>query len=499
MGDPASTPDHLAHSCLMTPSALIGLVAGVAVLLLTLIVEAPAGLTAQGWHTLGLALLMAIWWSTEPIPIGVTALLPLVLLPLIGGGDIASAATPYANPLVFLFLGGFLLAAGIKRWGLHRRLAYSVVHAIGTEPRRLVLGFMVATGTISMGISNTAAVVLMLPVATSVIAALAEAHGTDDGNVHNFSRALLLGLAYGASIGGMGTLIGTPPNALLAGYLAESHGIDLSFAAWAAVGIPLVIVFLPLGWMVLTRLAFPVSAAFSASMKADDVVSKLACAGSMSPAEWRVAIVFMAAAALWITRPLLNGVPGLEYLSDPGIALAGALALFLIPNGLGGRGQFLLRWQDAQEIPWSVLLLFGGGLALASAMDRSGLAQWIGAALAAIDGLTPFAFLLLLTLTVVMLTELASNTATVAALLPVVTTMAAATGIDLVVLAAAVALGASCAFMLPVATPPNAIVFSTGELRVADMMKAGFYMNILSVLLVAAAARLLAPVLATLG
>ncbi len=499
MGDAPNTPDQHPPTGLMAPSALIGLVAGAAVLLLTLIMEPPAGLSAQGWHTLGLALLMAIWWSTEPIPIGVTALLPLVLLPLIGGGDIAGAATPYANPLVFLFLGGFLLAAGIKRWGLHRRLAYSVVSAIGTEPRRLVLGFMVATGTISMGISNTAAVVLMLPVATSVVAALAGAHGADDKNVHRFSRALLLGLAYGASIGGMGTLIGTPPNALLAGYLAESHGIDLSFAAWAAVGVPLVIVFLPLGWLVLTRLAFPVSAEFSASMKADDVVSKLACAGPMSAAERRVAIVFMAAAALWITRPLLNGVPGLEYLSDPGIALAGALALFLIPNGLGGRGQFLLRWQDAQEIPWSVLLLFGGGLSLASAMDRSGLAQWIGTALASIDGLSPFAFLLLLTLTVVMLTELASNTATVAALLPVVATMAAATGIDLVVLASAVALAASCAFMLPVATPPNAIVFSTGELRVADMMKAGVYMNILSVILVAAGALLLAPVLAAFG
>ena len=499
MGDPTSAPVNHPDVSLLAPSALIGLLTGAAVLLATLLIEPPAGLSVQGWHTLGLALLMAIWWSTEPLPIGVTALLPLVVLPLIGEGDIGNAATPYANPLVFLFLGGFLLAAGIKRWGLHRRLAYSVVHAIGTEPRRLVLGFMVATGMISMGISNTAAVVLMLPVATSVIAALAAAHGAQDEDVHRFSRALLLGLAYGASIGGMGTLIGTPPNALLAGYLAESHGIDLSFAAWAAVGVPLVLVFLPLGWLVLTRLAFPVSREFSTSMKADDVVSRLAAGEPMSPAEWRVAMVFAAAAALWITRPLLNGVPGLERLSDPGIAIACALALFLIPNGLGGRGQFLLRWQDAQQIPWSVLLLFGGGLSLASAMDESGLAQWIGTALASFDGLSPFAFLLMLTLTVVLLTELASNTATVAALLPVVATMAAATGIDLVVLASAVTLAASCAFMLPVATPPNAIVFSTGELRVADMMKAGAYMNILSVILVAAGALLLAPVLSAIG
>lgn len=499
MADPSSAPVNRPDASLLAPSALIGLVTGAAILLATLLIEPPAGLSAQGWHTLGLALLMAVWWSTEPIPIGVTALLPLILLPLIGQGDINTAATPYANPLVFLFLGGFLLSAGVKRWGLHRRLAYSVVQAIGTEPRRLVLGFMVATGTISMWISNTAAVVLMLPVATSVIAVLTEAHGDASADVHRFSRSLLLGLAYGASIGGMGTLIGTPPNALLAGYLAENHGIDLSFAAWAAVGIPLVVVFLPLGWLVLTRLAFPVSARFSASMKADDVVSKLSSGEPASPAEWRVAIVFLVAATLWITRPLLNGVQGLDNLSDPGIALACAFALFLVPNGLAGRGQFLLRWHDAQQIPWSVLLLFGGGLSLASAMDRSGLAQWIGTALASVDGLSPFAFLLLLTLTVVLLTELASNTATVAALLPVVSTMAAATGIDLVVLASAVALAASCAFMLPVATPPNAIVFSTGELRVADMMKAGLYMNILSVVLVAAGALLLAPVLSAIG
>jgi hypothetical protein len=242
---------------LLSRGSAIGLLAGLAIFAAVLALPPPAGLPVAGWHTLGLALFMAVWWTTEPVPIGVTALLPLIVLPLLGVADIAAAAAPYANPLVFLFLGGFLLAACVKRWGLHRRIAYGVVVRVGTDPRRLILGFMLASGFLSMWISNTAAVILLLPVAMSVIAAVENAIGTN-GQTRRFALALLLGLAYAASIGGMGTLIGTPPNALLAGYLNERHGIDLSFAAWSAMAVPLAAIFLPLAWLLLTRMVFPI-------------------------------------------------------------------------------------------------------------------------------------------------------------------------------------------------------------------------------------------------
>jgi sodium-dependent dicarboxylate transporter 2/3/5 len=425
---------------------------------------------------------------------GITALMPLIVLPLLGVADIGTAAAPYASPLLFLFLGGFLLAAGVKRWGLHRRLAHAIVRSIGCEPRHLVLGFMVAVGFLSMWISNTAAVVLMLPVAVSVISAAEETQGAPE-DVRRFALALLLGLAYAASIGGVGTLIGTPPNALLAGYLRERHGIDLSFAVWSAVAMPLVAIFLPLSSIVLTRLVFPIPDTLTMALRGGKLLEGMATYGSMSSAERRVALIFGVTAGLWITRPLLNKLPGFEGLSDPGIALICATALFLIPSGEAPHNRFLMSWEEARDIPWQVLLLFGGGLSLASAMDSSGLAGWIGHGIAGLGGMPPLLFLLLLTATVVMLTELASSTATVAALLPIVSTIATASGMDLVTVSAAVAMAASCAFMLPVATPPNALVFATGHVTVAAMMRAGLVMNLLSIMLVSLAALLLAPLL----
>ena len=448
---------------MLPPAALWGLVAGVAVLAASFVVPPPGELPLAGWRVLGLALMMAIWWSTEPVPIGVTSLLPLIVLPLAGIGDIAAAAASYGNPLVFLFLGGLMLAAAVQRWGLHARLAHAVVRAIGTGPQRLVLGFMLASALLSMWISNTAAVVLMLPVAVSVIAAF---EGQDDGDgnasttdTRRFALALLLGLAFGASIGGVGTLIGTPPNALLAGYLLDSHGIDLSFAAWSMVGLPLVAVFLPLAWLVLTRLVYPVAAAGASEGETDRLLADLR-PGPLGRGEARVALVFAAAATLWMTRPLLNRLPGLEGLSDAGIALLCAGALYLIPAGQG-KARPLLTWDEGKRIPWQVLLLFGGGLSLAGAMERSGLAVWIGEAFAAMGAMAPLLFLLML--------------------------------------AAAVAMAASCAFMLPAATPPNAIVFATGHVTVAAMIRAGVWLNLLSVTLVTLAALTLAPLLPGAG
>ncbi len=479
---------------LLTTGAAAGLLAGVLLLAATLVMPPPAGLPLDGWRTLGLALMMAVWWTTEPVPVGVTALLPLIVLPLLGIGDIGSAAAPYASPLVFLFLGGFLLAAAVQRWGLHRRLAHAAVRVIGSEPRRLALGFMVATGFLSMWISNTAAVVLMLPVAVSVISAVEDARDCDAA-ARSFAVALLLGLAYAASIGGIGTLIGTPPNALLAGYLRERHGLDLSFAAWSAVAMPLVFVFLPLTWLVLTRLLHPLAPGAASRIDGSRLVARLAAAGEMTAAERRVGLVFLAAAGLWMTRPLLNRVPGLEGLSDPGIGLGCAAALFLIPSGSCRERRFLLSWREAQDISWQVLILFGGGLSLAAAMDRSGLALWIGQGLAGMGTMPPLLVLVVLTATVLLLTELASNTATVAALLPVGATVAAGTGLDVVTVSAAITMAASCAFMLPMATPPNALVFATGHVTIAAMMRAGIVMNLIAVGLVALAVQVLAPLL----
>lgn len=479
---------------LLPPSAAVGLIVGILVFCSTLIFPPPTDLPYAGWRTAGLALMMAIWWSTEPVPIGVTALLPLIALPLAGIGDIGTAATPYANPLVFLFLGGFLLAEGLKRWGLHRRLAGFVVREIGAGPRRLVLGFMAATAFLSMWISNTSAVILMLPVAASVIAVVARERA-DEKDARRFALALLLGIAYAASIGGVGTLIGTPPNALLAGYLREQHGIDLSFAAWAAVAMPLVVLFLPLAWLVLTRWMFPIGVGMPDRAGSSERLRALGANGPISRAERRVGLVFASAALLWILRPALNHIPGLGNLSDPGIALACAAILFLIPSGVETDRRFLMTWREAREIPWQVLILFGGGLSLASAMDESGLAAWIGRSLGDLGGVPTLLFLVAVTAIVVLLTELASNTAIVAALLPIVGTIAGDSGVDVVVISAAIAMAASCAFMLPVATPPNALVFATGHVTVAAMIRAGIVMNVISIALVSMAALALAPLL----
>ena len=486
-------PDPAAPPPLLSFTAAAGLVGGLAAFALTLILPAPPGLSGAGWATLGLAVLMAVWWSTEPLPLGVTALAPLIVLPVVDAGGFAQLAAPFANPLVFLFLGGFMLAMAVERWGLHRRFAYRVVAAVGTEPRRLVLGFMLAVAVLSMWISNTAAVVLMLPVAVSVITALEAARGTDAA-LRNFGQSLLLGLAFAASIGGVGTLIGTPPNAMLAGWLAESQGIDLSFAGWASVGIPLVAVLLPISWWLLTRVTNPVGAEFAASLRASGLLAQLAPTGPAGTAERRVGLIFALAGTGWLARPLLNEIPGLGGLTDPGIALTAAAALFLTPAGEGQR-RFLLTWPEAQRLPWNVLLLFGGGLSLAAAMEANGLAEWIGQGLAGFADLPPTAFLMLTAAAVALLTSVASNTATAAALLPIAGSLAVAAGMDVVAVGAVVAMAASCAFLLPVATPPNALVFASGHVTAWGMLRAGLLLNMIAVVLIAVAAQLIGPAL----
>jgi sodium-dependent dicarboxylate transporter 2/3/5 len=468
----------------------IGLGAGPVLFVAILLAPTPEGLSPEAWRTAAVGLLMATWWITEAIPIAATALLPLGLFPLLGVGTVDAAAEPYANPLIFLFLGGFLIALGMQRWGLHRRVALRVIRAIGARPGRVVLGFMVTSAFLSMWISNTATAMMMLPIGLSVVRLAmpdegeegeADPDGTPDER-RTFAVVLMLGIAYACSIGGAGTLIGTPPNALLAGFLDETYGVDVSFARWMVVGLPVVVLGLPLAYLTLTRVAYRLTLSRIAGGRAmiEREVERL---GPTTRPERIVAVVFGVVAALWMTRGWLSAwVPGL---SDAGIAMAGALVLFVVPADWK-EGVFVLDWSVADEVPWGVLLLFGGGLSLASAVERTGLATWIGEALGGLEGLPVVGVIFGVAAVVVLLTELTSNTATTAAFLPILGSVAVGIGQNPFLLVVPAALAASCAFMLPVATPPNAIVYGSGALTIPDMARAGVVLNVAFTVLITA-------------
>ncbi|TVR62045.1 MAG: DASS family sodium-coupled anion symporter [Gemmatimonadales bacterium] len=456
---------------------LVGLILGPLFLVLSLLLPTPGGMEPEAWRAAGLALLMATWWITEAIPIPATALLPLVLIPALELGNMEEAAAPFANPIIFLFMGGFLLAQAVQRCGLHRRAALHLLAQVGSQPARLVGGFMLVTALLSMWLSNTATAVLMLPVGLSVVALIMreDPRAPDDPRDLNFAVALMLGIAYGATIGGAATLIGTPPNAILAGFMADEYGIDVGFARWMLIGVPLAVVMLPLTWVILTRLLFPVG---NRPIPDAGSIIRTELEGLEEPsrAERRVAVVFVLTAVAWIARPVLER--GLPWLTDEGIAIAAALVLFLLPVDRD-RERFALDWPTARKIPWNVLILFGGGLSLAGAITRSGLADWVGGALSGIEAL-PLLFIMgVVTLVIIFVTELTSNTASAAAFLPVVASLAGELGQDPLVLAIPAALGASCAFMLPVATPPNAVVFGSRMVRIPQMARAGVVFNLL--------------------
>jgi sodium-dependent dicarboxylate transporter 2/3/5 len=462
--------------------SFMGIAAGFLLFVVMLMLPAPAGMSDEAWTVAAVAVLMAAWWVTEALPLAATALVPLILFPLLGVATTREAASPYADPLIFLFLGGFVLGLGLQRWNLHRRIALTIISWVGTEPARLVGGFMLATAFLSMWVSNTATAVMMLPVALSVIA-LVERDRKQDGQGagrRNFAVSLLLGVAYGASIGGLATLIGTPPNALLAAYMSRTYQVEIGFAQWMVVGVPLVVVMLGVTWLLLTKIVFPTPAgAIKGAMSA--VGGEIANLGPMTRPEKLVGTVFVVTAATWILRPLLSDfIPGID---DTVVAMAAAVVLFLIPSG-SERGGFLMDWDTARKLPWGVLLLFGGGLSLASGISDSGLAEWLGEMLGLLSAWPVILVMLVATLAVIFLTELTSNTATAAAFLPLVGSVAVGIGMDPFMLTVPVALAASCAFMLPVATPPNAIVYGSGNLTVADMAKAGLYLNLISTVLI---------------
>ena len=470
-----------------------GLWLGPAVLIGMLLIPAPAGLDPAAWRAAAVGLLMAVWWVTEALPIAATALVPLVLFSPLGILPMGDAAAPYANPIIFLFLGGFLLARAMERWELHRRMALLVVRGMGVKPPRLVLGFMVATAFLSMWVSNTATAVMMLPIGLSVVALVRPEADYSEGPVDfNFAIALMLGIAYAASIGGLGTLIGTPPNALLAGFMLETYGLEIGFARWMIVGLPLVVVTLPLAWLLLTRLVYPIRLREIPGGR-ETIDREYRNLGPVKPAERRVGLVFALTALLWITRPVLEGwLPGLH---DAAIAMGASLLLFVLPAGGGAPNTGstpvtrprLLDWETAETVPWGVLLLFGGGLSLAEAVQTTGLAEAIGGAVAGM-GLATLPTVLVVVVVIILLTELTSNTATAAAFLPLVASVALGLGENPLLLAVPAALAASCAFMMPVATPPNAIVYGSGYVTIPQMVRAGFWLNLLFVVVISAAA-----------
>lgn len=513
---------------------LIGLFGGLAaagIVYLAMPGDAPDGARL----TAATAVLMGLWWMTEAIPIPATALLPLVIFPLlnpeVGIDDVGAS---YGNNVIFLFMGGFLLALGMQRWNLHRRIALLTLRLMGTKPAAMVGGFMIATGFISMWVSNTATAVMMLPIGVSVLvlvtqigsgddaaaggddaragdaAAPAEPTGqapadapaaseadTETGEVteeakqavkkSNFGTALMLGIAYAASIGSLGTLIGTPPNTLLAGYMADTHGVDIGFGQWMIVGLPLAVVGLFACWFVLTKVLFKpeIEEIPGGRQLIDDELAKL---GPMSQGEIRVLVIFVLAAVSWITVPLVFEEPPI---TDAGIAMAVGSLLFLLPAG-AEKGVRLLDWETAVKLPWGVLLLFGGGLALSAQFTSSGLSEWIGREATVLAGIPVFVMVLVVTAGVLALTEITSNTATAATFLPVAGGIALGMGYDPMLLAVPVALAATCAFMLPVATPPNAIAYGSGYVTIGQMVKGGVWLNLIFVVLITAAVMMVA-------
>jgi sodium-dependent dicarboxylate transporter 2/3/5 len=439
--------------------------------LVELSTSAPAVVALLVW--------MAVWWITEAIDVEATALLPIAVGPLIGAGSLGALAAPYASPLVFLVLGGFLLALALQRHGLDRRIALAVLARVGTRPRRIVGGFMLATAGLSAFVSNTATAAAMLPLALSVTRRVG---GGEERRT--FRTALLLGIAYSASIGGIATLVGTPPNGFLAQFASDELGTPIRFLDWLMLGVPLAAALLPLAWLLLTRVALKVD---DTPVAGADFRAEARALGPLRAPHVAVFGVFVFAVLGWIVAPLV----GLANVSDAGVAIAAGLLLFVLPVG----GARLLDWRDTKELPWGVLVLFGGGLALASAVEASGLDLFVGAAARTIAELPPLVLVIVLTAAMVVLTEIMSNTASATIFVPIAAALAGEVGLAPLELAVPVTVAASLGFMLPAATPPNAIVFASGDVSVPVMARVGLLLNVAGVVVIVVGTRLLLPLL----
>lgn len=442
----------------------------------------PLDLDEKANRVVSVAALMITWWISEAMPMPAVALIPLVLFPLLGIATISETAAPYANEVIFLFMGGFMIGLAIEKWNLHKRIALSIVKVTGTSGNRIILGFILATGFLSMWLSNTATTMMMFPIALSVISVV-KGSGVDDKSAAHFSLCIMLSIAYASNFGGIATIIGTPPNVAYTSFINKRYGYDVSFFNWMIICLPVALLLLLSLYFVLVKWLYPNRIASSGKMQ-EMIHSDLAELGPMQQPEKRVLFVFVLTALLWITRDLINKL-GWFRLDDNMIAIFGALLLFIIPaRTTENKSKKILEWRDTATMAWGILLLFGGGITLASAMEKAGLINLLGNWIAGFSGTNIFLIVVILTVLSIFMSELMSNIAQVIVLAPVVSGIADAIGVNPFLLGVPMTLAASCASMMPMGTPPNAIVFSSGHIQMKQMMKAGFVMNIISIVLI---------------
>lgn len=504
-----------------SPAVIWGLRAfGIAVALLVwVLLGGSEGLSPDARVVASVGALMAVWWMTEAIPLSATALLPIVLIPALTDRTVGAATAPYASSIVFLFLGGFLIAIAMEKWGLHRRVALMTLARVGVQPRQIVLGMMLATGFLSMWVSNTATTLMMLPIGMSVLALVVDRGSRQcgaamdealaggqkisdvvrDPNIRAFGVCLVLAIAWSASMGGLGTLLGSPPNAIVAGYAADELGREIGFLEWMMIGLPLALIFILIAWVLMTRVLyrFDLPEIPGGRQMIDDQIAAL---GPMAQGERMVMYVFLGAAFLWVVPGLLTNIsavetalPWLDNLNDTAIAVGAGLIMFILPGQ--GRTRMVLDWKDAENgLPWGVLLLFGGGLSLASSVGASGLDQWFGQQVQGLGALPSILLVAAVVTIILFLTEVTSNTATAATFIPILGGVALGIGSDALSLLIPAAFAATCAFMLPVGTPPNAIVFGTGTVTIGQMARGGVVLNIIGILLITVVCYLLGGV-----
>lgn len=467
------------------PAQKVGLILGPLLFLLTLLFFHPEGLSPEARSVLAVTLWVATWWITEPIPIPVSSLIPIILLPMTGALDGNTVVSSYGNDIIFLFLGGFFIATAMEKWNLHKRMALSIISIIGTSPQRIVLGFMVSTAFLSMWVSNTAATMMLIPMGLAIVqqASSSLKEGKYASDIPKFEKSVIFGIGHAATIGGLGTLIGTPPLSILAGTVSQMFDTEISFAGWMAVGVPIVILLIPLLWLYLTKVVYKINFRELPGGK-EQIYKERKSLGKISYEEKAVAFVFAFAAFMWITRTFIwENIVEIPGISDGIIAMMATVLLFLIP-AKREEGSKIMEWKDSKDIPWGILILFGGGLAIAAGFTSTGLSEWIGHQLAGLEGMNILLVIFISTLVILLLTEITSNTATATMIIPVVASLGLALNIHPYALMVPCAMAANCSFMLPVGTPPNAIMYGTGKLKITEMVKNGFWLNNFTLVLI---------------